>query len=248
MTAGYQSFVVAGLLLALILLYDAGAKRVEVLGPTLMGACRGLNLLLGMTVHAQAQLLLGSSWFYLPPLLLAGYTVILTVVASLETPAPVGEEAPTDGRPAGAGPSGLPAGGVGSGPSSGTDIARPLAAGLLGLGAAGLLLVPLIAMAVLPGAPLALVLFLLLDLMLIGPGIRAVRTQSPAAVRAFVGTAIVGMVLLDAGFVASLTSPSGGTGSMFGFDLPPHQELAGVVLVAAMALPALFLRRRIAVT
>ena len=40
------------MLAAVILAYDAGLKR-TVLGPGVMGACRGLNLLLGLT-HAQA--------------------------------------------------------------------------------------------------------------------------------------------------------------------------------------------------
>jgi 4-hydroxybenzoate polyprenyltransferase len=46
------SFLVAGLLAIAVLGYDAGVKR-SVLGPELMGACRGLNLLLGMS-HAPA--------------------------------------------------------------------------------------------------------------------------------------------------------------------------------------------------
>ena len=46
------SLVVAGVLAAVILAYDAGLKR-TVLGPGVMGACRGLNLLLGLT-HTQA--------------------------------------------------------------------------------------------------------------------------------------------------------------------------------------------------
>jgi 4-hydroxybenzoate polyprenyltransferase len=44
--------LVASLLAAVILAYDAGLKRTA-LGPWVMGACRGLNLLLGMT-HAAA--------------------------------------------------------------------------------------------------------------------------------------------------------------------------------------------------
>ena len=46
------SLIVAGVLAAVILAYDAGLKR-TVLGPGVMGACRGLNLLLGLT-HTQA--------------------------------------------------------------------------------------------------------------------------------------------------------------------------------------------------
>jgi UbiA prenyltransferase family len=46
------SLVVAGVLAAVILAYDAGLKRTA-LGPGVMGACRGLNLLLGLT-HTHA--------------------------------------------------------------------------------------------------------------------------------------------------------------------------------------------------
>jgi len=46
------SLIVAGVLAVVILAYDAGLKR-TVLGPGFMGACRGLNLLLGLT-HTQA--------------------------------------------------------------------------------------------------------------------------------------------------------------------------------------------------
>jgi 4-hydroxybenzoate polyprenyltransferase len=42
------SLVVASLLAASVLAYDAGMKR-TVLGPEVMGACRGLNVLLGMS-------------------------------------------------------------------------------------------------------------------------------------------------------------------------------------------------------
>ncbi len=46
------SLIVAVVLAAFVMAYDAGLKR-TVLGPEVMGACRGLNLLLGMS-HAPA--------------------------------------------------------------------------------------------------------------------------------------------------------------------------------------------------
>ncbi|MDB5351739.1 MAG: 4-hydroxybenzoate polyprenyltransferase-like prenyltransferase [Planctomycetota bacterium] len=45
------SLIVAAALIACVLLYDGGIKR-TVLGPEIMGACRGLNLLLGLSVAA----------------------------------------------------------------------------------------------------------------------------------------------------------------------------------------------------
>jgi len=52
LSGSFTSLIVAGVLAAVILAYDAGLKR-TVLGPGVMGACRGLNLLLGLT-HTQA--------------------------------------------------------------------------------------------------------------------------------------------------------------------------------------------------
>lgn len=50
--AGHTSGVVAGLVVACVLLYDAWAKRHAFVGPFVMGGCRALNLVLGMTVVA----------------------------------------------------------------------------------------------------------------------------------------------------------------------------------------------------
>lgn len=50
--ASSESFIVALLLAATILLYDAWGKRQRLFGPVNMGACRGLNLILGMTIVA----------------------------------------------------------------------------------------------------------------------------------------------------------------------------------------------------
>ena len=52
LSGSFTSLIVAAALAASILAYDAGLKR-TVLGPEIMGACRGLNLLLGMS-HAPA--------------------------------------------------------------------------------------------------------------------------------------------------------------------------------------------------
>jgi len=51
LSGSFTSLIVAGVLAAVILAYDAGLKR-TFLGPGVMGACRGLNLLLGLT-HTQ---------------------------------------------------------------------------------------------------------------------------------------------------------------------------------------------------
>lgn len=67
-TAGVVAAVIAGM----ILLYDSLAKRHGVLGPAVMGACRALNLLLGM---AAAPAVLAGRW----PLALIPFTYIAAV-------------------------------------------------------------------------------------------------------------------------------------------------------------------------
>ena len=52
LSGSVPALVVAAALAVAILAYDGGVKR-SILGPELMGACRGLNLLLGMA-HAPA--------------------------------------------------------------------------------------------------------------------------------------------------------------------------------------------------
>ena len=47
--AGPHSFYTAAVLVALVIAYDALAKKRKLIGPLTMGACRAVNLLLGMT-------------------------------------------------------------------------------------------------------------------------------------------------------------------------------------------------------
>lgn len=62
--AGYVALVLAGL----ALLYDAAAKHSAVAGPYVIGACRALNLLLGLSVAAPA-ILAERAWITVLPLI-----------------------------------------------------------------------------------------------------------------------------------------------------------------------------------
>jgi 4-hydroxybenzoate polyprenyltransferase len=67
---------VAAAIVLCVLGYDAVAKRHDVAGPVVMGACRGLNLCLGMAAVAGAELI---DW---PPALLSfGYIVAVTALS-----------------------------------------------------------------------------------------------------------------------------------------------------------------------
>lgn len=72
--------LVAAILAAAILAYDAGMKR-TILGPEIMGACRGLNLLLGMS-HAPA---LGGSIAWLAAGSYALFVAGITWISRSET-------------------------------------------------------------------------------------------------------------------------------------------------------------------
>lgn len=69
--AGMVSIVLA----SAILLYDARAKHHSFFGPLVMGSCRGLNLLLGMSLFG---LSVGSNWYFivLPIIYIGAVTLI----------------------------------------------------------------------------------------------------------------------------------------------------------------------------
>jgi 4-hydroxybenzoate polyprenyltransferase len=73
------SGIVSIVLVCAVLLYDAGVKR-TVLGPVMMGACRGLNLLLGLSVAAD----FGGPWAWVAAGSLAMFVAGLTVVSRSE--------------------------------------------------------------------------------------------------------------------------------------------------------------------
>lgn len=73
--AGRPSVLVAGGLAGAILLYDSAGKRNAFVGPVNMGACRALNLMLGMTIQPGA--LESHAWLgSLPLVYIAGVTVL----------------------------------------------------------------------------------------------------------------------------------------------------------------------------
>jgi 4-hydroxybenzoate polyprenyltransferase len=74
------SLAVAGVLAAAILIYDGGGKKTHA-GPFLMGSCRGLNLLLGMS-HASA---LGGPWAWVAAGGFGLFVVGLTWISRSET-------------------------------------------------------------------------------------------------------------------------------------------------------------------
>ena len=81
-----QGLLMAAILLALILAYDGGFKKVPGLGVLTMGACRGANILLGVAVATPCEELWASIWGL--PLIAAVffllYILLVSVVAKNE--------------------------------------------------------------------------------------------------------------------------------------------------------------------
>jgi 4-hydroxybenzoate polyprenyltransferase len=81
--AGIATLWLAGLLTAAIVVYNSALKRVPVVGPLLMGLCRGASLLMGAAAF-------GAPALAAPPVLLAAagltlYVMSVTVMAAKET-------------------------------------------------------------------------------------------------------------------------------------------------------------------
>jgi len=86
--AGMTSLCVAVALVALVVFYDLAAKRVPVLGPIVMGTCRGANVALGASTG------LGAGAIILPVALSASaeaaYVASVTTIAAREVEGPPG--------------------------------------------------------------------------------------------------------------------------------------------------------------
>jgi len=74
--ATVASGTVAALLVGLIVLYDAWAKHVPLVGPLSMGSCRFANVLLGATAASAGQ-----SFPWIPAFLIAGLVVAATMLS-----------------------------------------------------------------------------------------------------------------------------------------------------------------------
>ncbi len=77
--AGWKAFTMAVILILLVVSYDAWAKNRETWGPAAMGACRSLNLLLGMSL---GPLSAGITLFF--PVLHFVYVFSLTTLSRFE--------------------------------------------------------------------------------------------------------------------------------------------------------------------
>lgn len=262
MTGGRFSFFTAAALTLCIFAYDSLLKKIPIVGPLCMGACRGLNMLLGMSAHPALGLSEAGPEVWLPPLILTLYTAAVTVAASWEDNG-VREEVPTMPEEP---PTEIASDVLRSAPPSDPqegifqntlrrkhelDIVlqqnqlkihdnaptapayTPPLAGIR-YSLAAVAAAPVLLYFLLPQWPA--VIFSLLWLALFArPGVKAWRLGETANLRPAVGTALSGICLLDAGLLAGFSG---------GFLHNP-EEAGACVLTALMALPVFILRKYI---
>jgi 4-hydroxybenzoate polyprenyltransferase len=179
LSGSWVSFGVAVLLVSCVLLYDLGAKR-TIFGPEVMGACRGLNLLLGMS---QASRLGGPSG-WLVAASMAAFVAGVTWISRSE---------------AKAGPMANVFAGM---------VVQNVA--VLGLVAAALrprtFPAPSLERPIVPAEGL-FVLALVLLIVNLADG-RALRDRTPASVQRAVKTGVLALVWLNVGVVAAVRGPA----------------------------------------
>ncbi len=175
LSGSWSSFGVAAALVACVLGYDAGLKR-TVLGPQVMGACRGLNVLLGMSQVAA----FGGPTAWLVPIAMTVFVAGVTWISRSET-----ETGQTGGVVAGM-------------------ILENLA--ILGLLAAALQASRFPnAGTVRPLIPLEGLLVLLVVAWVVnGASVAALREPVPARLQRAVKTGVLSLVWLNVGIVASV--------------------------------------------
>ena len=175
MLASQASAVVAAALVGCVLLYDAGLKRTP-LGPEVMGACRGLNLLLGLSIAAD----FGGPAAWLAAGALAMFVAGLTIISRSEVEA--------------AGSSGVVAGMVIQ------DVALLMLLGVALRSDAFPRVDP--TRPILP--PEGLLVLALVFLVVNRADAFAVFRPSPATIQAAVKTGVLSLVWIDVGLVASV--------------------------------------------
>ncbi len=178
LSGSFASLIVAAVLALAILAYDAGLKRTA-LGPGVMGACRGLNLLLGLT-HTQ---MLGGPVCWLAAAMYGLFVCGITWISRSET-----ESGRTRNLLVGLTVQdlaliGLMAAALQPGKFPNPMPGRPL------IPLEGLLVLALVALAVNLAAT------------------RAIHQPVPAVIQNTVKTAILALVWIDVGLVAAVRGP-----------------------------------------
>lgn len=232
MAAGMLSFLVAAAIFLLALFYNAGAKNLPGWGGLAIGGCRGLNLFLGMTAYPYLLFLPERRPLLLAPLFLGLYATALTIVSELESSSEDEELPPSEEEEVMA----MSEKNLEHHPQ-GTPKLRRGEWLILFLGIGTLFLTPIAGLLLLGGDWLGGGLFGIVFLLLANATLSIRRDDVRTSIRTLIGSAILAIPFLDGALVAGLSSQS-----------LEGDVLLGVLLVVGMALPALVLQRRIAVT
>ena len=173
-----ESGIVAILLICAVILYDAGVKRTP-LGPAIMGSCRGLNLLLGLSVAPD----FGGPWAWLAAGSVAVFVAGLTVISRTEVEAGRAWGVGVGSMVQGVGLLGLFAVALHSGAFPGTAGSRPI------VPVEGLLVLAMVGLVVASASG------------------RAVVDPRPETKQRAVKTAVLSLVWIDVGLVAAVRGP-----------------------------------------
>ena len=232
MIGGFNSFRAAGLLILLFLARSALFRKVEVVTPILKGLCSGMLFVLGMTAHTNFAETLYIGETRLPAAFFTFYMIVIAVLSQAKDSAkpraaPAGEELANETA------------------SRLLEVRDDAIDSAVAWFAGGVLvLIPLIQAWIMPWNWLSwgILGFLSIATLLRLIPVTAYRTRRDLG--NFVEAAYRGGAWLNAGAVASL---GGYTVREIYQDwkipMPGHDELAAIVIIVFLAMPAWFMRR-----
>lgn len=232
MTGGFNAFRAAGALIILSLVRSALFRKVEVISPILKGLCLGMPFIIGMTAHPSFAEMLDTIETRIPAAFFAFYMIVAAVLSQVRDSA----------RPRAA--------------PSGEELASETASRLLEMrddaidslvawfAGGALVLIPLIMAWIMPWRWLSWVILVLLALTTLSRLTPVLVYRTRRDLGNFIEAAYRGGAWLNAGAVASL-----GDYRMreiyqgWAVPVPGRDELAAILVIIALAMPAWLLRR-----
>lgn len=179
LSGSWASLVVAAILAACVLGYDAGLKR-TILGPEVMGACRGLNLLLGLSQEGD----FGGPYAWMIALGLAVFVAGVTWISRSEV-----ESGKTRGI------------------AAGLVLEKSAVVGLV-VASVGMSLTSGVGASRVSATTFGLVIWCAVAAVIYLAGRRALRTPIPEVIQKAVKTGVLALVWLDVAAVATVRGPA----------------------------------------
>ena len=232
MTAGFNSFRAAGVMVILFLVRAALFRKTEVITPILKGLGFGLLFVIGMTAHPSFIDMFSDMETRLPPAFFAFYMTVAAVLSQVRDSAKP-RAAPPDEELTGVTASRI------------LEMRDEAIDGLVAwFAGAALVLIPLIMAWVMPWEWLSWTIMAFLSVTTLFRLIPVVVYRTRRDLGNFIEAIYRGGALLNAGAVASL-----GVYTLHEIydghhiPMPPKDQMAAIVLIAILAFPAWLLRR-----